>query len=45
MSTRIAVAVLVAIASAALACGVAEGPREKFKHSAFNFNEGLRWGR
>ncbi len=29
----------------ATACGVAEGPREKLKHSAFLFNEGLRWGR
>jgi hypothetical protein len=27
------------------ACGVAEGPREKLKHTAFMFNEGLRWGR
>lgn len=29
----------------ATACGVAEGPREKLNHSAFLFNEGLRWGR
>jgi hypothetical protein len=29
----------------AVACGVAEGPREKLRHSAFVFNEGLRWGR
>jgi hypothetical protein len=28
-----------------VACGVAEGPREKLKHTAFMFNEGLRWGR
>jgi len=29
----------------AVACGVAEGPRDKLKHSAFLFNEGLRWNR
>jgi hypothetical protein len=45
MSKRIAIALLAAIALATLACGVAEGPREKLKHSAFSFNEGLRWGR
>ena len=45
MSQRIAIALLAAIALATLACGVAEGPREKLKHSAFSFNEGLRWGR
>ncbi len=45
MCKRIAIALLAAIALATLACGVAEGPREKLKHSAFVFNEGLRWGR
>jgi hypothetical protein len=40
-------AAIVTIAAAlfVVACGVAEGPREKLKHTAFVFNEGLRWGR
>ena len=28
----------------ALGCGMAEGPRQKFQHAVFKFNEGLRWG-
>jgi hypothetical protein len=30
---------------AGIGCGLAEGPREKLQHTAFAFNEGLRWGR
>lgn len=35
-----------ALAAAALSgCGLAEGPREKLQHTAFTFNEGIRWSR
>jgi len=43
MYTRIAIAALAIIGS--ISCGIAEGPREKLRHSAFLFNEGLRWNR
>lgn len=43
---RVRAALLLVVAALGpVACGVAEGPREKLKHTAFQFNEGLRWGR
>jgi hypothetical protein len=43
---RTAVLVAVALGAAALSgCGLAEGPREKLQHTAFTFNEGIRWNR
>ena len=36
---------VLAVAAWAVGCGMAEGPREKLQHTAFAFNEGLRWGR
>jgi hypothetical protein len=44
MINRLTLCLLVTLLLAA-SCGVAEGPREKLKHTAFLFNEGLRWGR
>ena len=43
--SRTAIAAALAVGALALGCGMAEGPREKLQHTAFNFNEGLRWGR
>lgn len=34
-----------ALAFTSTSCGLAEGPRQKLKYTAVNFNEGLRWGR
>jgi hypothetical protein len=42
---RVAVAAALVAGAAAVGCGMAEGPREKLQHTAFSFNEGLRWGR
>jgi hypothetical protein len=37
---------LVALSAVLFAgCGIIEGPREKLQRTAFDFNEGLRWGR
>ena len=44
-AARAVAAAFLAIAALAAACGMAEGPREKLQHTAFAFNEGLRWGR
>ena len=44
MTNRI-VWLVFAMAFTAASCGLAEGPRQKLKHTAMNFNEGLRWGR
>jgi len=43
--SRTAIAAIVVGGALAAGCGMAEGPREKLQHTAFNFNEGLRWGR
>jgi hypothetical protein len=43
--SRIAIAAIALVGAFAAGCGMAEGPREKLQHTAFNFNEGLRWGR
>jgi len=45
MRARAALLAALAALGCVVACGVAEGPREKLKHTAFQFNEGLRWGR
>lgn len=44
MHTRRAFGSLIVTALLVAACG-AEGPRDKLRHAAFSFNEGLRWGR
>ena len=44
MTNRI-VWLVFAMAFTAASCGLAEGPRQKLKHTALKFNEGLRWGR
>ncbi len=44
MTKRLALFVFAALIFAT-SCGIAEGPREKLKHTVFLFNEGLRWGR
>jgi len=43
--STLAVAMVLAAGALAWGCGIAEGPREKLQHTAFAFNEGLRWGR
>lgn len=43
--SRTAIAAALVVGALALGCGMAEGPREKLQHTAFAFNEGLRWGR
>ncbi|HUT77869.1 MAG TPA: hypothetical protein VM285_09300 [Polyangia bacterium] len=43
MNPRSAAIVLLTLLLAS-ACG-AEGPRDKLRHAAFLFNDGLRWGR
>lgn len=40
-----AIAFVLAAGALVWGCGMAEGPREKLQHTAFAFNEGLRWGR
>jgi hypothetical protein len=44
MRRRPTLEVLLAAALLSAACG-AEGPQDKLRHSAFLFNDGLRWGR
>ena len=43
--TKQIVRLIFAMVFTAASCGLAEGPRQKLKHTALNFNEGLRWGR
>jgi hypothetical protein len=43
--SRTAIATALVVGALAWGCGIAEGPREKLQHTAFAFNEGLRWSR
>jgi len=42
---RAAIAAALVAGAVAWGCGIAQGPRDTLRETAFSFNEGLRWGR